>query len=111
MEKLQINKEKEEDDSETSSEIDSALSSQYDEEEEDEDSEHNVKTDKSSEISSDVSGNKRLAVKIMANKNVNVFSKEDYYHVNLTKIKFSVYDYKKKGFVDKSFDKRAKINK
>ena len=38
-----------------------------------------------------------------------ISNKEDYYHVNLTKITFCIYDYKKKTCIDKPFDKRTKI--
>ena len=52
--------------------------------------------------SKDIKGSLLTTKSMMSNK-------EDYYHVNLTKITFSIYDYKKQTCIDKPFDKRTKI--
>ena len=36
-------------------------------------------------------------------------SDEDFYHVNFTKIRLKIYDYKTKGFIEKNFEKKSKV--
>ena len=36
-------------------------------------------------------------------------SDDDYYHVNFSKIRLKIYDYNSKGFIEKNFDKKSKV--
>ena len=36
-------------------------------------------------------------------------SDEDYYHINFSKIRLKIYDYKTKGFIEKNYEKKSKV--